>query len=606
VFFAPGETIKQFQVSGPIVAYDGDGGIVAFPCSGSATLHVLAPVPTVSLVPLSLVGGQGAIATAVVTLPAAMRGPFNVYMDSSDENVIQYFDVLGNLGPTDGLTLNPGDTVARFLFQAKAVSQSQQISLFAGWDGSVTNHGIGNVTISPGQPPPPQKPSFNVLIDPAQGATGPVSFTANDFTTPPFVAKLGQPIFVTVSPAGGGAALSLTVSQSNVQANPASQSAIFGTPTRLFKDNVFVHFSPSKDSFFEDVVFGVHTGHSQVDLEFTYNGNTYHVHVPFDVFTCAGDRPNCKPTLGAGTDAYDDLIMQMADRNGVPPQLIKAQVADESGFHADAYRYEPLSFDFKYNRKGLNSIYAPLASWLLAQSSDCQTATVPNGSSIASLADANVTSRQIYGVMTAQSGTPLCRVTALPTQLPPVAGISSAQNLLSMENILYTNDDCLYKSQCSYWAAKNADFFDKFADYQWDHPPFSAQTVVASSYGLHQLMYETAVHMGYKANRIGLAPSGLFDPSTSLDLGAEYLARKYQSNSALSQGTDFPDFDTFLFQYGPALRDYNGPPAQTFSDIFQTCGPSTTYKADSQNPSSFDYPGVILNNTQAYTPGEIQ
>jgi hypothetical protein len=41
--------------------------------------------------------------------------------------------------------------------------------------------------------------------------------------------------------------------------------------------------------------------------------------------------------------------MQFADRSGIPPQLLKAQVAQESGFNANAFRYEPLAIDFAHS-----------------------------------------------------------------------------------------------------------------------------------------------------------------------------------------------------------------------------------------------------------------
>lgn len=455
--------------------------------------------------------------------------------------------------------------------------------------------------------------SLKLSFDGNSGA--PITFQTQNFRAPTTVARLGARFSIDVSPlmADGtrGPQLSHTVSISDVEITTVKDPSISQKITTLFADSTLLQVGGAGQDV-QHAFFAIHSGSATIGVRFSYSGRDYEVQVPIAVASCGNHSfIACEPNLGGQVSAtqlvLDKKIADLADRSGIPPQLLKAQVMHESGFRANAYRYEPLSYDFRYHSRGLANIRRPLLPWLLAESTDCRTISNPGGLGTSSLGSPDVSPRQIYGVMTNQ-GVPLCRVMSLPNPLPQVAGISSQMNLVSMENVLYTNDACLYNNHCARWATVNAGSFNDFADYQVDNDPFSAQTVIAASYGLHQLMYETAVRMGYTTNGRGLPPSGLLDANTSLDLGAEYLAEQFENNSALSQGTYFADVESFLFQYGPALRDYNGPPALTTTQVVQKCGSGTSFVRDPDNPTAYDYPCPILNSTDTYgpNPGEIQ
>ncbi|HLZ00429.1 MAG TPA: hypothetical protein VKT33_15325 [Candidatus Angelobacter sp.] len=425
----------------------------------------------------------------------------------------------------------------------------------------------------------------------------------------PFQVKLGQQFPVEIAPVNpdGTVGSPLVVTEEIDNAKPGDilqGSSIPGTVVTLFKNKVLLHFAQSSNQPHHDF-FPIHSGTAALKLTFTSNGTQHNLTFPVSVTSCVANG-DCDPLLGKSNSQFDGFIMAFADRGGIPPQVIKAQVAQESGFNAKAFRYEPLSLDFKfYNISGALTVPPPLQPWTLAQSRNCTSdpaiaGNVPAGDNI-ELSSADVTPRQkIYGVFVDDKEIPLCRVPAIP-QSPVVSAISSEDALLSMENILYTNDACFFQSICSGWATINAGSFDTFTDFQVEHPPFTGQTVVASSYGLHQLLYPTAViDMGFADGGIGLPPQQLFDPFVSLDLGSRYLATQYTKNN-LSQNADFPDLNTFLFQFGPALRGYNGPPRRDFNSIFNACG-ATPYIADSAHPSPLDYPCLILQASPKFKP----
>jgi hypothetical protein len=322
---------------------------------------------------------------------------------------------------------------------------------------------------------------------------------------------------------------------------------------------------PDKQSAISHLFFPVHSG--TANIHFGFQG--LDVVLPIQVTNCvAGD---CTPQLGSAAPftlhpEFDNFLMRLADRNGIPPQLLKAQVHQESRFFPRAFRYEPLSIDF-------SQIAAPkgtpfgllrskrLAPWALATSDDCSTIIQAQGTRL-NLTSADATARQSYGLAVNRSGQPLCRVTDA-TQVTSSRAVNGADQLPTMENLFYTNDNDAGPSNWLALASKKTS--QRFFDYQVDNPPFTAQTVIASSYGLHQLLYDTAVGMGYKGkDAVGLAPGGLFDPATSLDLGTEYLAQMFVDSDGTEQA-DYATVNELLLQFAPALRGFNAGEKQEFS-----------------------------------------
>lgn len=107
----------------------------------------------------------------------------------------------------------------------------------------------------------------------------------------------------------------------------------------------------------------------------------------------------------------------------------------------------------------------------------------------------------------------------------------------------------------------------------YDKYNFVAQTLIASSYGLMQIMYPTAVKtMNYQQNGVGLNPLNLFRPATNVTLGVGYLANQFKKVNGLSQ---LSQNYHFLSEYEQALmrssaaynagRNYSKPPGIKYS-----------------------------------------
>jgi hypothetical protein len=444
----------------------------------------------------------------------------------------------------------------------------------------------------------------------------------SEFTAPSQHVKLGQLFtarIVPLNPDGTeGSPVSLTEVISgavpdNLPISPIpTLSGARGTD--LFFDKVLLHF-PKSATAPQHQYFGIHGGSATLDLKFSSGSSSFTVHVPMQVVTCADSSFSCTPGLGAAPADFDQEIMFEADIRGIPPQLIKAQIGQESRFDPNAYRYEALSIDYAaVGRSSAQLKDTRLAPWRLATSRDCSHTVLAQGTSL-NLQTTNATSRSRFQIQLDGSSVPLCHVTATG-QGASARNIAPADALVSMENILFTNDATGYGS----WMRINNSSFADFQTYQANGgKPFTAQTVIAASYGLHQVLYTTATQqMGYTdANGEGLPPAGLLNPSISLFFGSEYLAEKYQYLRG-PEDLDFDSLHDLFFRYGPALRAYNaGDKAQqlTFDQINAQCGtaplppppPKGSGVRDLLKP--FRYACGILNgqkaNVSTYTPAPL-
>jgi hypothetical protein len=497
-------------------------------------------------------------------------------------------------------------TITATLFECKADPNNP-------FNEILTGQILANSTISITVLPDKRQQQFVLFLGPDGSGNALVhNFDANTHSIPqPFVVKIGQQFPMEISPlnqdGSTGSPIVVTEEIEDAQVADSLQgSSIPGPVVTLFKDKVLLHFAKSQSETHHDY-FAIHSGTLNLKLTFVFGGATNSLVFPLKVTSCVANG-DCDPGM-PGNSAFDNLIMAFSDRNGIPPQLLKAQVEHESAFDQNAWRYEPLSYDWSvFHPDGTLTVKNSEQPWALAEgAAQCQTVIVPAGTAIGNdLGNPDVVSRQRLGIFTSTNGSPLCGVTEVPS---PTTGrnIQANDSLVSMENILYANDACV-TGTCLGYSVINSKSFVRFTEsFQDTHSPFSAQTVLASSYGLHQLMYDTAVGMGYKgSDKSGLPPHSLFDPFTSLDLGSRYLALKFQDNDG-SEDIDFLDFSHFLFQYGPALRGFNGGQLG-FDEILSKCG-NTVYIAapPSAGPKekSFDYPCLILQRTPQFTPKSL-
>ncbi len=391
---------------------------------------------------------------------------------------------------------------------------------------------------------------------------------------------------------------------SGVTTNNPTGSTFSNTAITLFDGKVLLHFPIDRQTTKHEF-FGIHSGTSTIDLRFQANNNTLALHLPIRIVACPIDLAfPCDPRLGTTHPDFDAQIMLFADRSGIPPQLVKAHVAQESGsgFNPKAYRYEPLSYDFgRINFTFVRGVRQPsnqlldnrLAPWRFGVSGDCRRVTLPQGTSL-DRKSLEASKREGFDIQLNKAGVPLCQVSAedqgVSTRL-----IDSADALVSMQNIFFTND-----SDNNWSSHSGVDFPRWFRDYvRHGNQPFTAQTTIAASYGLLQVMYPTAVQIeGFIDNAkggIGRPPSSLFSPTISLDLGTGYLGRLYDNLDAPQEG-DVESKDHVFFQYAPALLLYNtGEGARkkrgggffTFDELFQRFSFRTAARAMIATPASF-------------------
>jgi len=240
---------------------------------------------------------------------------------------------------------------------------------------------------------------------------------------------------------------------------------------------------------------------------------------------------------------------------------VKAVIQGESTFSETAYRYEPLAVDFfqistNYcSSQGTCSV-ANLATlpqylpYILASS----LATGGDG-----LTSVDKHLRTKYHVTLDANGRPL------QTMLQPLPGantreISDGDGPITMENILFTNNG-LSVVPGGWFTSGNATEIAFVAERTRRHQrlnPFTAQTVVAASYGLMQVLFTTAVGYTYTTGNgaVGRAPDGLFDENANLDLGTTTLVKKYTRKPALP--SQFAHVADLANAWCRALVRYNG------------------------------------------------
>ena len=425
--------------------------------------------------------------------------------------------------------------------------------------------------------------------------------SAQSVTLPQQIVKLGELFNVQVSTQSAPGLVTTAESVTDaVEASHPINSSIFSQVTELFQGKVVVHF-PSQSSSSVQSFFPIHSG--TVNLHFAVQG--IDLILPVQVVNCHAATDNCTAQLGSSPPGsvytqFDDLLMQYADRSGIPPQLLKAQITRESGFNSNAFRYEPLSIDFA-------QIAAPnggtpfgvlqqraFAPWALATSKNCGIVIQPQGANLDLTSD-DATARQKYKLTLGPNGDARCRMRNGLVTVPsrPIAPTDTEP---SMDNVFYTNDN---PTSNNWSAIASSQTSERFYNYQVDNPPFTSQTVIASSYGLHQLLYQTAVGMGYiDQNRLGLSPGNLFDPATSLDLGTEYLAQMFVLSGGTEQ-SDYVDRPDFQYQFAPALRAFNAGAGKKKGISV----PEAKNNCPSPPPNSkFVYACTILKKTPNYDP----
>lgn len=195
---------------------------------------------------------------------------------------------------------------------------------------------------------------------------------------------------------------------------------------------------------------------------------------------------------GYRTD-YDSLIAWWANVYAVPVSLFKSQVNKESaGFRTNAFRYEPCNVDKPQLESPGTIKSTPYNHYNLMIPASWLNGPYRRGDKL--VADDTVRCTQLYG------GAP-------------------ALDKLNQDGCISAGEYITYRPTENWGNCTSSG--------DW-----IAQTTVASSYGLSQIMYTTAVQPGKWNGGNGGNPSRLFDPSLSLQLGARYLRKCFDKDTS--------------------------------------------------------------------------
>jgi hypothetical protein len=393
--------------------------------------------------------------------------------------------------------------------------------------------------------------------DPGTETTGAAQDTQAAFALgSQFFLQLARP-----NPKGGLTPIQATfaLSDANVSIPPASDNI-----QPLFPNNVVIEFDQDKQDTIKKFQ-AVHLGTVNVTITPT---DTSYAPVTVDV-TIQNPKQ-----LGQTDNYYDARIITLANSRGIPPQYIKGQIKRESGFEPKAYRYEPLGSDFlSFGPNGGNMrTQSPYADYRLAVNdgvADLNSKPWPTASPAtqlpqgADLIPADVaprsTTRPAYlmcalGLIIQGSGEDTCvggSTTVLPTSDTPPQFVSVRElvDVNASQNWL-TNVGTALRTRLT----NNPSLMD-----------FTAQTDLAASYGLLQVMYPTAISpMGWTGVNGARNPSYLFDyPDSRIDTGT----------SSLPLGTGYFARYSFVKANGRGLSTnpgFDGPqPSQDFAQVFE-------------------------------------
>jgi hypothetical protein len=299
-----------------------------------------------------------------------------------------------------------------------------------------------------------------------------------------------------------------------IVATPPVTTTLATTPITFFKGVVLLPFSaePTK-------LLPVHSGSIVLNVSTSSGQFT----VPVQVVASGYSLGSTHPTDMQGED-IDKPILGFADLHGIPPQIVKAVVRQEASaaFDATSYRYEPLALDFRQFSTGpdkrKNSTFANFIVQTVPDSLDSN--GFAEGGEIDSTDRAL---RERLKVTLGSDGKPLAMM------LQPAGRGANPRNVLPsdspipMENILFTGNG-YYNWYTSKVPSTVQDEMAYLAFRRHNHKPFTAQTVLAASFGLMQVTPGTASGYGYTTGGSVRQPSDLFDATTCIDIGSNVLA----------------------------------------------------------------------------------
>lgn len=348
----------------------------------------------------------------------------------------------------------------------------------------------------------------------------------------------------TPDPSGGPATITSIASTYTKSADQVAPA--FETEVNLFDESPLIQLVPNPTTAVEEMQYAaVHLGTVKFTLTPLAAGAPAAVTLNLTIV-----RPSA---LGGEHNDWDNAIIDAAHERGIPPQIIKGQIRQESPtFNQNEFRYEPCSSDFAEVSRGATLIQtAPYNLYAMdgilnapgfADTVDLRNRlyildpTNPDGRRHIVHTDAGVTARDIWDASDNWKG----------------HGQKWSQQTCSALN----------------------DFYDagyQFADFLDALDQFTAQTPTASSYGVMQALYSTALAYQWSVDdptnpgKKTQSPRYLRDSAEALQLphggslfvgGHEDVQRYWDEH--IPNIKTFPSEDDFFESFKEPLRKYTG------------------------------------------------
>jgi uncharacterized cupredoxin-like copper-binding protein len=257
---------------------------------------------------------------------------------------------------------------------------------------------------------------------------------------------------------------------------------------------------------------------------------------------------------------WDALIMERAHRTGIPPQWIKAMVEQEAHFNTRAYRYELRTRDYAWIQDPNHQYHhgkEPFIRYRMADGPElCDPANVPGVaagpcSNFRDLDDISPRSR--YKIKDP--------VTGIARPIKTEDGVVTIRQILDGGNGFSLGTNSTSTTTTMPKGRRRAVGFP-------DGTRVAAQTTIASSYGLLQLLWCDVVGTGFKSwpgAGSRLNPTFLFDTTEnhkrgigSLNLGPSYAAYKWARRNEKPVQPSYTSPDGFAHDLRDMLWAYNG------------------------------------------------
>jgi hypothetical protein len=348
----------------------------------------------------------------------------------------------------------------------------------------------------------------------------------------------------TPDPSGGPAtitSIASTYTKSADKVLPALE-----TDVNLFPDSPVVQLAPDPTSGVTELKFAaVHLGNVKFTLTPLASGAPASVTLNLAII-----RPSF---LGGEHNDWDNAVVDAAHERGIPPQVIKGQIRQESPtFNQNEFRYEPCSEDFANISRGLTLIKkAPYNLYAM-----------DTALSDADLADTVDLRSQLYILD--------------PTSPDGRRHIVHTDTGVTARAIWDASD--LWNGHGQKWSKQTCRALDNFikaghvfADFLNELDQFIAQTPTASSYGVMQALYSTALAYQWsvddpmKPGQQTQNPRYLRDSTEALQLkhggsiwvgGHEDVQRYWDEHNP--NLTAFPSQEDFFDSFKTPLFHYTG------------------------------------------------